>query len=169
MVSAAVVDSQSVKGSATVGAASRGCDAGKKINGRKRHVVDTTGLLIAVLVTAASVQDRDSVAVITKAEMAMPSLALIWADGGYSRRIRQAAVALTWITLMVVVKIAGRKGFAPLPRRWVVERTHSWISGHRRFDHDDERRPAHSEALIAWAMIGINARRLAPAGRRPWT
>ena len=141
-----------------------------KTNERKRHVVvDTTALLVAVMVTAASVQDRDSVAVIAGAKMAMPSLALLWADGGYCRRTREAAAALTSITLVVVAKIADQKGFAPLPRRWVVERTHSWIAGHRRLDHDDERRPAHCEALITWAMIGITARRLAPAGRRPWT
>ena len=84
MASAGVVDSQSVKGADTVGADSRGYDAGKKINGRKRHiVVDTLGLLVVVLVTAASAADRDGGArVLGRAKMAMPSLALIFADGG---------------------------------------------------------------------------------------
>jgi len=91
------VDSQSVPGAATVGKTSRGYDAGKKVNGRKRHlVVDTGGLLIVVLVTAASVQDRDGgVRVLDRAKMAMPSLALVWADAAYSRRcVEFAARAL---------------------------------------------------------------------------
>ena len=170
MASAGAIDSQSVPGAATVAGTERGYDAGKKVNGRKRHVVvDTTGLLIAVMVTAASVQDRDSVAVIDQAKMAMPSLALLFADGGYSRRIREAAWRWMRITVQTVAKPAEQRGFAVLPRRWVVERTHSWISGHRRLDHDYERRPQHSEALIKWAMIGVMVRRLAPSGRRPWS
>jgi hypothetical protein len=82
-----VVDSQSVPGAATVGKNSRGYDAGKRVNGRKRHlVVDTGGLLIVVLVTAASVQDRDGgIRMLDRAKMAMPSLALVWADAAYSR------------------------------------------------------------------------------------
>ena len=170
LASAGVVDSQSVPGAATVPAATRGYDAGKRINGRKRHlVVDTLGLLIVVMVTAASVQDRDSARVLTRAKMAMPSLALVWADGAYSQRIRDLAARLARITVTVVAKPTAQRGFAPLPRRWVVERTHAWISGHRRLDSDDERRPDHAEAMIKWAMVGLMVRRLAPAGRRPWT
>lgn len=86
MASAGIVDAQSVKGADTVGAHSRGYDAGKKVNGRKRHiVVDTLGLLIVVLVTAASLQDRDGGRrILDRARMAMPSIALVWADGGYA-------------------------------------------------------------------------------------
>jgi transposase len=66
-------------------------------------------------------------------------------------------------------QLVGQSGFVPLPRRWVVERTHAWITGHRRMSRDYERLPAHSEATIKWAMIGLMARRLAPGpGRRPW-
>ncbi len=73
------------------------------------------------------------------------------------------------IAVQVVAKLVGQSGFVPLPRRWVVERTHAWITGHRRMSRDYERLPAHSEAMIKWAMIGLMARRLAPApGRRPW-
>ena len=73
------------------------------------------------------------------------------------------------ITVQVVAKLVGQAGFVPLPRRWVVERTHAWIAGHRRMSRDYERLPAHCEAMIKWAMIGLMARRLAPApGRRPW-
>ncbi len=88
LASAGIVDAQSVKGADTVGRDSRGFDAGKKVNGRKRHVVvDTIGLLVVVLVTAASVQDRDGGRlVLDKARMAMPSIVLVWADGGYAGR-----------------------------------------------------------------------------------
>ena len=83
------MDAQSVKGADTVGAHSRGYDAGKKVNGRKRHiVVDTLGLLIVVLVTAASLQDRDGGRrILDRARMAMPSIALVWADGGYAGKL----------------------------------------------------------------------------------
>ncbi len=71
--------------------------------------------------------------------------------------------------MQVVAKLVGQQGFVPLPRRWAVERTHAWITGHRRMSRDYERRPAHSEAMIKWVMIGLMARRLAPGpGRRPW-
>ena len=169
--SAGAVDSQTVPGASTVGRDSRGWDAGKKVNGRKRHlVVDTLGLLIVVLVTAASVQDRDGGArVLDRAKMRMPSLVLIWADAAYSRRAQEFAARALRITVQVVAKLVGQAGFVPLPRRWVVERTHAWITGHRRMSRDYERLPAHAEAMIKWAMIGLMARRLAPApGRRPW-
>src|SRR5512135_3589864 len=89
MASAAIVDAQSVKAADTVGRATRGYDGGKKVNGRKRHiVVDTLGLLLAVLVTAASVQDRDGGArVLDRLRFRMPSVAVIWADGGYAGRL----------------------------------------------------------------------------------
>jgi transposase len=171
MASAGAVDSQTVPGGATVGKNSRGYDAGKRINGRKRHlVVDTLGLLIVVLVTAASVQDRDgAIRVLDRAKMVMPSLVLIWADAAYSRRAQDFAARALRILVQVVAKLVGQSGFVPLPRRWVVERTHAWITGHRRMSRDYERLPAHSEAMIKWAMIDLMARRLAPApGRRPW-
>jgi transposase len=73
------------------------------------------------------------------------------------------------LAVQVVTKRAGQRGFAPLPRRWVVERTHAWITDSGRMSRGYERLPAHTEAMIKWAMIGLMARRLAPApGRRPW-
>ncbi len=171
MASAGIVDAQSVKGADTVGAATRGFDAGKKTNGRKRHVVvDTIGLLVVVLVTAASVQDRDGGRlVLDKARIAMPSIALVWADGGYAGRCVEFARRMLRITLQIVRKPAGQRGFEVLPRRWVVERTLSWLVRCRRLGHDYERLPAHAEAMVKWAMIGLMTRRLAPGpGRRPW-
>ncbi len=171
MASAGIVDAQSVKGSDTVGAATRGFDAGKKVNGRKRHiVVDTLGLLIVVMVTAASVQDRDGGRrVLAKARMAMPSIARVWADGGYAGKLVRFALSALRITVEIVKKNDGQRTFQVLPRRWVVERTLSWISRCRRLDHDYERLREHAEAMVHWAMIGIMVRRLAPTpGRRPW-
>jgi len=171
MASAGIVDAQSVKGSATVSAASRGYDAGKRVNGRKRHiVVDTLGLLIVVMVTTAAVQDRDGGRrILDKAKMAMPSLAHVWADGGYAGKLVAFAHTMCQIVIEIVKKPVGQNTFQVLPRRWVVERTLSWIAACRRLDHDYERLPEHSEAMVQWSMIGIMLRRLAPpSGRKPW-
>ena len=171
MASAGIVDAQSVKGADTVGAHSRGYDAGKKVNGRKRHiVVDTLGLLIVVLVTAASLQDRDGGRrILDRARMAMPSIALVWADGGYAGKLVTWVARYCRIVLEIVRKPEGQRTFEVLPRRWVVERTLSWLVRWRRLDRDYERLPTHSEAMVKWAMIGLMARRLAPPpGRRPW-
>jgi transposase len=171
MASAGIVDAQSVKGADTVSSASRGYDAGKKVNGRKRHiVVDTLGLLLVVMVTAASVQDRDGGArVLERLRFRMPSVAVVWADGGYAGRLVAYARQILKVTVDIVRKKEGQRTFEVLPRRWVVERTLSWISRCRRLAHDYERLPEHSEAMVKWAMIGLMTRRLAPApGRRPW-
>ena len=171
MASAGCIDAQSVKGADTVGAAVRGYDAGKKTNGRKRHiVVDTMGLLLLVVVTSAGLQDRDGArTVLEKVKMAMPSLSLVWADGGYAGKLIEWAETFAHITVEVVRKPLGIKTFQVLPRRWVVERTFAWITKCRRLDHDYERLPQTSEAMIKWAMIALMTRRLAPSpGRKPW-
>ena len=171
MASAGIVDAQSVKGADTVGRGSRGYDAGKKTNGRKRHiVVDTTGLLVAVLVTAASMQDRDGGRlVLAKARMAMPSIARVWADGGYAGQLVDFARQRLQVTLQIVRKPKGQHTFEALPRRWVVERTLSWLVRCRRLGHDYERLPAHAESMVKLSMTGLMARRLSPpAGRLSW-
>lgn len=171
MASAGIVDAQSIKGADTVGRESRGFDAGKKVNGRKRHVVvDTIGLLVVVLVTAASLQDRDGGRlVLNRARMKMPSIVLVWADGGYAGKCVEYARRWLRITLEIVKKPAGQRTFEVLPRRWVVERTLSWLVRCRRLGRDYERLPEHAEAMVKWAMIGLMTRRLAPApGRRAW-
>jgi len=171
MASAAIVDAQSVKGADTIGAASRGFDAGKKVNGRKRHiVVDTMGLLLAVIITTASVQDRDGArAVLERLRFTMPSVVHIWADGGYAGTLLDWARQRLRIGVEIVRKPLGIKTFTVLPRRWVVERTFAWIVRCRRLAHDYERLPEHSDAMIKWAMIGLMTRRISPTpGRRPW-
>lgn len=160
--SAAVIDSQSVRAAPTVGQLSRGYDAGKKVNGRKRHIaVDTLGLLLAVLVTPASTQDRAAAPCLLRRlrTAAGNRLFLVWADGGYTGTLLQHA----WRTFGLVIQIVKRPDlsrFTVLPRRWVVERTLAWITNHRRCVRDYERLPHHHEAMIRWAMIRITSQRL---------
>ena len=171
MASAGIVDSQSVKGADTVGAASRGYDVGKKINGRKRHIItDTLGLLIVVAVTTAGLQDRDGGRlVLDRAKMKMPSIVLVWADGGYAGKLIVFAQYYLHVLVEIVRKPPGQRTFEVLPRRWVIERTLSWLMRTRRLARDYERLPAHAEAMVKWSMIGLMTRRMAPApGRRPW-
>ena len=100
--------------------------------------------------------------------MAMPSLSLLWADGGYAGKLLDWAEAVAHITVEIVRKPLGIKMFQVLPRRWVVERTFAWIVKCRRLDHDYERLPQTNEAIIKWAMIGLMVRRLEPPpGRKP--
>jgi transposase len=171
MVSAGVIDAQSVKGADTVGTRTRGYDAGKRINGRKRHiVVDTLGLLLLVTVTTAGVQDRTAAhRVLEQLRFAMASVLTVFADGGYAGKLVAYARHRLRLAVEVVVKPPDQQGFAVLPRRWVVERTFGWLMRCRRLARDYERLPATSEAFIKWSMIGIMTRRLVPApGRRPW-
>ncbi|MFY2858606.1 transposase [Mycobacterium sp. THU-M104] len=113
MVSATIVDAQSVKGADTVGADSRGYGAGKKINGHKRHiVVDTLGLLVVVLVTSANLQDRDGGRrVLDRVRMAMPSIALVWADGGYAGNLVAWVARYCRILLEIVQETRGAAHF----------------------------------------------------------
>ena len=159
---AAVIDSQSVKAAETVGKASRGYDAGKKINGRKRHIaVDTLGLLLTVLVTAAGVQDRDGARpLLWNLKRAFPAVKLTWADSGYAGKLVTWAKTKIRLNLQIVKRTEQHK-FVVLPRRWVVERTFSWILRSRRTIRDYERLPAHHETMVHWAMIIVMSRRLA--------
>jgi transposase len=169
--SAGIVDSQSVKGADTVSAATRGYDAGKKINGRKRHIVtDTIGLLLVVIVTAGSVQDRDGGRGILKLlKGLLPSVRHVFADGSYQGQLIAIAKQAWEIVVEVVKKPAEQIGFAVLPRRWVVERTFSWLLRWRRLVRDYERLPETHEALVKWAMVGLMLNRLAPPpGPKPW-
>jgi transposase len=160
--SAGAIDSQTVRAAETVGSATRGYDGGKKINGRKRHIaVDTMGLLLVVMVTAASLQDRPaSRLLLSRLRSVHSNIRKIWADGGYSGTLIEWAKTTLNITVDIVKKIAGQTTFIVLPRRWVVERTFSWITQARRNVRDYERKPAHSEAFINWSMITLMTRRL---------
>lgn len=161
---AAVIDSASVRGADTVPGASRGYDAGKKVNGRKRHIaVDTGGLLLAVAVTVAGIQDRDGAHRLLAALCArFSTIGLVWADGGYAGRLLIWARQVLALRVTVVKRSDEQTGFAVLPRRWVVERTFAWISKHRRCVRDYETLPEQHEAMIYIAMIMTMSRRLAP-------
>lgn len=169
--SAAILDSQSAK--SAEGGTERGYDAGKKITGRKRHlVVDTLGLVLMVVVTAASVQDVAGGQAVLQAlfERIKHSkysrwcrLKLIWADGGYRGQLIQSVQRAFGWTLEIVEKLEGQVGFQVLPRRWVIERTFAWLNRSRRLARDYERLPETSEAFIYVAMIHVMLKRLARA------
>ena len=163
--SAGIVDAQSVHESAegVVPAATSGYDSHKNVNGRKRHLlVDTLGLLIGVVVTPASAQDRAGAAMLLKRARARGRrLALIWADRAYEGDWRHWARRELGVTVQVVERAEGQKGFQVLPRRWVVERTHAWITRRRRCARDYERLPAHHAAMVQWAAILQMTRRAA--------
>ncbi len=157
------IDSQSVKAADTVGAASRGFDGGKKINGRKRHIaVDTLGLVLTVLVTAASVQDREGAfRLLAGLRERFSTITLVWADGGYAGRLVSWAYQVLALTVTIIKRGEDTTGFVVLPRRWVVERTFGWLMRYRRLVRDYERRPEHHEAMVLWATIAIMTRQLA--------
>jgi putative transposase len=167
--SAGIVDSQSVRESAegVVPAATSGYDGSKKVNGRKRHLLtDTLGLLIAVIATPANVPDRNAAAVLAARarRRGRTRLALIWGDKAYNGDAWTAwARHHLGITIEITTHAEGNhgRGFQVLPRRWVIERTHAWITRRRRCARDYERLPAHHEAMVHWAAILQMTRRLA--------
>jgi transposase len=167
--SACVIDAQSVKTSTSVPAMSQGTDAGKKIVGRKRSIVtDTIGLLLAVLVTAASVQD--SVAgtqLLDQVAAGHPGIRKVWVDGGYRQHLVEHAATLG-IDMEIVTRTPGTRGFTPIPKRWTVERTYGWLMLHRRLARDYETLPARSEAMIHLAMTDLMARRLTGEATISW-
>ncbi|MCX4650263.1 MULTISPECIES: IS5 family transposase [Streptomyces] len=163
---AAVIDSQSVKADAVVGADSRGYDGGKKINGRRRHLIcDTIGLLLQIRVLPAHVTDRQAAADMLPAlRERFPTITKLWADGGYTGVLVTWALAVLQLIVTVVRRCDDLRGFRVLPRRWVVERSFGWLLRSRRLVRDYERRCDSSEAMILWSMTMLMTRRLA---RRP--
>ena len=159
----AIIDSRSVKsaphGGATV------YDAGKKIKGRKRHILaDTLGLLLAVIVTPASTPEREAGKTLLGSVLRwFTRLKALWADGGYTGEDFAGAVRehLPNLEVKIIKRSDDTTGFEVLPRRWVVERTFSWLTQHRRLARDYERTESSVEAWIYLAMIRVQLRRLA--------
>ena len=137
------------------------------MSGRKRHVlVDTLGLLLAVVVHAASVQDRDGARqVLGRINKRFARLKLVWADGGYAGALIQWAARHAKVNLEIVRRSEQNNGFQVLPHRWIVERTLGWLGRYRRLSKDYECLPQSSENMIYWAMINLMIHRLKPEAR----
>jgi len=160
--SAAIVDSQSVK--TTVQGGVKGFDGGKLVKGRKRHVlVDTLGLLLAVIVLPANSTDQQGLQqLLLKYRWHWPRLEMIWADGGYAGTLAWWVVSMFLTLHLVIVKRSdSTKGFVVQPKRWVVERTFAWLGRFRRLSKDYEFQTDSSQAMIYLAMSRIMLRRLA--------
>lgn len=140
----------------------RGYDAGKKIKGRKRHIlVDTLGLILNLKVHEANIQDRDGAKLVLKGTgKKFPRLSLIWVDGGYAGKlVLWVKQYLRW-TLEVVRRCDNVSGFKVVPKRWIVERTFGWFGRYRRTSKDYEQRMENSESILLLSMSHLMVRRL---------
>lgn len=167
--SAAILDSQTVKTSCNVPESGQGIDAGKRIKGRKRHIAtDTLGLLLVILVTAASIQDTTGGRrLVDELSAGHPKVVKAWVDSGYKRSVIEQGAKYN-IDVEVVSKDPNQRGFKPQTKRWAVERTFGWLMLHRRLVRDYETLPERSRTMIHWAMIDNMTRRLTGESTRTW-
>ena len=141
----------------------KGYDAGKKIKGRKRHlVVDSLGLVLLVVVHSAGLQDRDGARLVFEHLIHLfPFIRLVWTDGGYAGKLVKQARTCWGFAIQIIKRTDNVKGFQLLPRRWVVERTFAWLGRYRRLSKDYEFSPETSETMIYLAMSLLMTRRIA--------
>jgi transposase len=166
---AAIVDTQSVKTSTNPPLETQGTDAAKLIVGRKRSIAtDALGLLLAVIVCAASVSENNAgIRVLNQAKALHPTITKTWVDQGFKNRFVEHAATLG-IDAEVVTRNPEARGFHVLKRRWVVERTIGWLMLHRRLARDYETLPESSEAMIHLAMIDNVSKRITGEATPTW-
>ncbi len=159
--SAACIDSRSVKTSRS-GGLCRGIDGGKKVKGRKQHIItDTLGLLLVVMVHAANIHDSQSALdVINRLKGRFERLVKIFADGGYRGELIDKVKKIHGWMIDIVLRNENQKAFTVLPKRWVVERTFSWFESYRRLSKDYEYLTDTSETMIQLAMIRLMLNRI---------
>jgi transposase len=164
-----VLDTQSVRAAASVPAATTGKDPGKKVPGRKRCLaVDVLGLVIAVVVLAASAHDNAAgTALLDKVAASTPAVSAALVDQGFKNAV-VAHGATLGIGVQVVERNPADRGFVPQPKRWVVEQTFGILSLHRRLARDYEHRPASSASRAYWAMTDVMARRVTGTSEASW-
>ncbi|MFL5801858.1 MAG: IS5 family transposase [Roseiflexaceae bacterium] len=160
---AAIMDSQSVK--TTGHGEARGYDAGKQVKGRKRHImVDTLGCLLLVMITSASVQDRDGgLDLCVEIQRQLASVKKIWADQSYARALVDLVRQYFSFALEIISGATDQQGFQVQPKRWIVERTFGWLNPFRRLSKDYENTVESSESMVKIANIRLMLRRVIPA------
>ncbi|MDR2882290.1 MAG: IS5 family transposase, partial [Alistipes sp.] len=155
-----LIDSQSVKG--TYRGRDRGVDGGKCVKGRKRHIVtDTQGLILAVKVHPANRHDsKEAFDVLSRLKSEFKRMKTIYADGGYRGYLKDIVERELKYTLKITLRKDKSKGFKPLPKRWVVERTFAWFESSRRLSREYEFHTRHSENMIYLSQINLMVKRL---------
>lgn len=167
--SAVVLDTQTVRASVNAPAHTTGLDAGKKSPGRKRGLaVDVLGLVIAVMVTAASVHDNQiGKDLLDKVSIDNPSVTTAWVDAGFKNAVEHHGTTLG-ITVETVHRDPATRGFVPQPKRWVVEQVYGNLMLHRRLARDYETLPSSSESMVYWSMTALMTRRLTGTATTTW-